>query len=134
MENLLTEIKSYLCDKLDAYKGTTVYSCDLATTLTEGENANGSVYCNAYQTKELIKANFELFGDFLEYYSNNFGEMLNPFLEPEKTHVIFLIESCRQIISECKYIDDKWNDKIELKDSVIKKLKKHINEYKELSF
>jgi hypothetical protein len=134
MENLLTEIKNYLCDKLDDYKGTTVYACDLSITLTEGENANCSVYCNAYETKEMIKANFELFGDFLEYYNNNFGEMLNPFLEPEKTHVVFLIESCSQILSECKYINDKWDKKIELTDNVIKKLKKHIKEYTELSF
>lgn len=88
-EQLLNEIKSYLIDNLSDYKGCISYAFDLSYLLTERENSNGSVYCNAYQTKELIKDNFDLFGEFLEYYKENLGEMLNPFSEPEKTHVIF---------------------------------------------
>lgn len=133
-EQLLNEIKSYLNEKLNDYKGCNSYASELAYLLTEGENANGSVYCNTYQTKELIKANFDLFGDFLEYYKQEFGEMLNPFSEPEKTHVIFLIAATEQILNSSKYIQDNWDNQIELTDEVIKILKQDINNFTELSF
>lgn len=133
-EQLLNEIKKYLTGKLNDYKGCYSYGVDLSHLLTEGENANGSVYCNTYQTKELIKANFDLFGDFLEYYKQEFGEMLNPFSEPEKTHVIFLIVATEQILNSSKYIQDNWDNQIELTDEVIKTLKADVKNFKELSF
>ena len=40
--------------------------CDLAYTLFEGENADGSVLYNTYKAKEFIKENFDLFGDLNE--------------------------------------------------------------------
>jgi len=136
MENLelLNEIKSYLTEKLNDYKGCKSYGCDLFHLLTEGENANGSVYCNAYKTKELIKANFDLFGEFLEYYNSEFGETLNPFSEPEKAHVIFLIESCNQILNSSDYIQSNWDNQIVLNDELIGILKQDIENFKELSF
>ena len=128
------EIKSYLIDKLSDYKGGNYYACDLAYTLTEGENANGSVYCNAYETNELIKDNFYLFSSFVRYYEQEFDETLNPLLEPEKAHVCFLIESCGQILQSCPLIRDNWNHKIELTDKNIKTLTKQINEFTTLKF
>jgi len=133
-KSIENEIKAYLIDKLNGYKGCTIYACDLAYTLTEGENANGSVYCNAYKTKELIKNNFDLFGDFVRYYEDELGETLNPLLEPEKTHVCFLIESCSQILQSCKFINDNWDNKIELTNKNIKTLIKEIKQFSELEF
>ena len=134
MKTIENEIKSYLIDKLSDYKGGNYYACDLAYTLTEGENINGSVYCNAYKTKELIKDNFYLYDDFVRHYENELGEALNPFLEPEKAHVCFLIESCSQILQSCKLLNDNWDNKIELTDKIIKILTKQINDFKELAF
>ena len=135
MKNTIeNEIKSYLIDNLNDYKGGTYYASELAYKLTEGENINGSVYCNAYKTKELIKDNFDLFGDFVRYYENELGETLNPLLEPEKAHVCFLIESCSQILQSCKLINDKWDNKIELTDKNIKTLIKQIKQFGTLEF
>ena len=135
MKNTIeNEVKSYLIDKLNDYKGWIYYASDLAYKLTEGENVNGSVYCNAYKTKELIKDNFNLFGDFVRYYENELGETLNPLLEPEKVHVCFLIESCSQILQSCKLINDKWDNKIELTDKNIKTLTKQIKQFGTLEF
>lgn len=131
---LLKEIKTYLINKLNDYKGCSTYADDLAYLLTECENANGSVYCNTYETKEFIKNNFDLFGDFLEYYENNFGELLNPFKEPEKAHVIFLIESCSQILNLSQYLDDNSGKKIELDEETINILINDINNFKKLEF
>lgn len=135
MKNTIeNEIKSYLIDKLNDYKGGTYYASELAYKLTEGENINGSVYCNAYETKELIKDNFDLFGDFVRYYENEFGETLNPLLEPEKAHVCFLFESCNQILQSCKLINDNLDNKIELTDKNIKTLTKQIKQFGTLEF
>ena len=132
--SLTEEIKSYIIDKLTDYKDGLYYSCDLAYTLTEGENANGSVYCNSWKTKELIKENFDLFGDFLEYYKDNFDTILNPFLEPEKTHVCFLICAVEQMLNGCKLLTDNWDNKIELTDKNIKAITKHIYTIIEIQF
>ena len=135
MKNTIeNEIKSYLIDNLNDYKGVTFFASELAYKLTEGENINGSVYCNAYKTKELIKDNFDLFGDFVRYYENELGEKLNPLLEPEKAHVCFLIESCSQILQNCKLINDNWDNKIELTDKNINTLTKQIKQFGTLKF
>lgn len=133
-QNITNEVKSYLIDKLNDYSGCTSYACDLAYLLTEGENANGSVYCSTFETQELIKANFELFGDFVEYYNDNIGEVLNPFREPEKCHVIFLIESVSLILQKCSFIDKHWNDEIKLTKANVKKIIKDVEKFEQIEF
>ena len=128
-EKFITDLKADIVSRLSDYEGQSIYACDLGMTLFEGENCNGSVFCNTWKTKEFIKENFDLFGELLEYYSDNFGETLNPFLEPEKCHVILLIESARSILAGCKLVDEKWNDKITLTPAVIKKLTKQVMDF-----
>ena len=126
--NFILDLKNTIIDRLNDYAGGTYYGCDLYNTLFEGENVNGSVFCNTYKTKEFIKANFDLFGDLVEYVESNFDMTLNPFNEPEKAHVILLLEASQSILSQCKFIDENWNNEIELTDKVIKKLTKQIND------
>lgn len=128
-EKFITDLKEQIVDRLNDYKGSSIYGCDLAYTLFQGENANGSVFCNTWKTKEFIKENFDLFGALIEYWSDSVGESLNPLSEPEKCHVILLIESAQSILSSCKLVDAKWNEKVELTDAAIKKLKKQVMEF-----
>jgi hypothetical protein len=128
-EKFITDLKEQIVDRLNAYKGSTIYGGDLAYTLFEGENANGSVFCNTWKTKEFIKENFDLFGELIKYWSDNVGESLNPFSEPERCHVILLMESAQSVLSACQLVEQKWNDKIELTDAMIKKLKKQVMEF-----
>lgn len=129
MNSTIEEIKQDIISKLSDYSGTSSYGCDLAYKLFEGENANGSVFCNTYKTKEYIKENFDLFGDFLENYEMNFGETLNPFTEPEKCHVIFLMEAAQSILSKCDFIDENWNTNIELTEDVIQTITDEVNAF-----
>ena len=122
------DLKNQIIDKLNDYSGGTYYACDLAQTLFEGENANGSVLCNTYQTKEFIKENFELLGDLVQYCKDNMDMTLNRFSEPEKAHVILLLEASQSILSKLPTIDKKWNENIELTPKMIKKLTKELNE------
>lgn len=125
--NFIAEFKTTLIDKLNDYAGTSHYASDLAYTLFEGENADGSVLCNTYQTKEFIKANFDLFGYLVEYVKANLDMALNPFNEAEKAHVILLLEASNAILSKCPLINEKCNDKIELTAGIIETLTEQIN-------
>jgi uncharacterized protein YjbI with pentapeptide repeats len=125
----LDSIKSDIIERLNDYKGGTYYGCDLAYKLFEGENANGSVFCNTYKTVEFIKANFELFGELVEYYQDNFSETLNPFTEPEKTHVILLLEASQSILSKCDFIDRNWNEQFELTETAIEEITEQVNDF-----
>jgi len=125
----LNSIKSDIIERLNDYKGGTYCGCDLAYKLFEGENTNGSVFCNTYKTVEFIKANFELFGELVEYYQDNFSETLNPFTEPEKAHVILLLEASQSILSKCDFIERNWNEQFELTETAIEEITEQVNDF-----
>ena len=127
MKKFTTELKETIIDRLNDYKNTTVYGCDIAYTLFESENATGSVLCNTYLTKEFIKENFDLFGDLVEYVDDNLDMKLNPFLESEKAHVILMLESSQSLLSQLDFINDYWDEKIKLNSEVIEVLTQQIN-------
>ena len=120
------ELIETIISRLNDYKGTTNYMCDLSSILFEYENIDGSVLYNTYKTKEFIKENFDLFGDLVEYVKDNMNMVLNPFSEPEKAHVILLIEASQSILSKLPTIDKFWNDKKELTPKLIKQLTKEL--------
>ena len=122
-----SELIEIIVSRLNDYKGTTNYMCDLSSILFEGENADGSVLYSTYQTKEFIKENFDLFGDLVEYVRDNMDYTLNPFSEPEKAHVWLLLEASQSILSKLPTIDKFWNDNIELTPKLIKQLTKELN-------
>ena len=127
MTTFIKDLKSQIIERLNDYKGTNIYGADLAYTLFEGENANGSVLCNTYLTKEFIKNNFDLFADFSEHYKNNFGDNLNIFAEPEKAHVILLLEAAQMVLSNLDTVDEFWNDSKELTEELINSIVEELN-------
>lgn len=126
--NFINDLKNDIKNRLSDYSGNSYYACDLAYTLFEGENVNGSVFCNTYKTKQFIAANFDLFGQLVEHCMNNMDMTLNPFSEPEKAHVILLLEASQAILSKLPLIDKKWNEKIELTTRTIKTLCKQLDD------
>ena len=122
-----TDLRNTIIDRLNDYKNTDVYGSDLAYTLFEGENANGSVLCNTYKTKEFIKNNFDLFADFSEYYKDYFGKSLDIFAEPDKSHVILLLEAAQMVLSNLDTIDEFWNDSKELTEELINAIIEELN-------
>ena len=122
-----TDLRNTIIDRLNDYKGSDVYGCDLAYTLFERENANGSVLCNKYLTKEFIKNHFDLFAEFSEYYKDNFGVSLDIFAEPEKAHVILLLEAAQMVLSNLDTINEFWNDSKELTEELINAIVEELN-------
>ena len=121
------ELIETIISRLNDYKGTTNYMCDLSSILFEGENIDGSVFYSTYQTKEFIKENFDLFCDLVEYVKDNMDYTLNPLQEPEKAHVWLLLEASQSILSKLPIIDKFWNDEKELTPKLIKQLTKELN-------
>ena len=122
-----TDLRNTIIERLNDYKGSDVYGSKLAYTLFEGENANGSVLCNTYETKEFIKNHFDLFAEFSEYYKDNFGESLDIFAEPEKAHVILLLEASQMVLSNLDTVNEFWNDSKELTEELINAIIEELN-------
>ena len=122
-----TDLKNTIIERLNDYKCSDVYGCDLAYTLFERENKNGSVLCNKCLTKEFIKNHFDLFADISEYYKDNFGESLDIFAEPEKAHVILLLESAQMVLSNLNTVNEFWNDSKELTEELINAIVEELN-------
>ena len=127
MKTFITDLKSKIIERLNDYKGVETYLCDLSGLLFESENANGSVLCNTYKTKEFINKNFDLFGQLVEYAKDNMGITLNPFNEPEKAHVWLLLEASQSLLSQCKIVDKFWNYEKEIDDELINSIKEELN-------
>jgi hypothetical protein len=124
--SFIKELKGLIINRLNDYKDTTHYACDLAHTLFEGENVDGSVFYNTYRTKEYIKKHFDLFGYLVEYCKDNFDMTLNPFQEPEKVHVILLLEGANSLLSKLPVIDENWNDSLTLDRKTIARIKREL--------
>ena len=128
MKKFTTELKETIIDRLNDYKNTAVYGCDLAYTLFESENITGSVLCNTYATKEFIKENFDLFYDLVQYVENNIDIVLNLFTEPEKVHVWLVMEGACNLLSRLDFMLNNWDNKFKLTDEVIKEITDQLRE------
>ena len=117
---LIEEIKDHLYN----YEDCEVYACDLAYTIFEGENIDGSYTYSTYEAKEWIKKYWEDIGEVVEEIKFQLGSecIPNVFEEPEKFQVVIVLEGANYILSQSEFIDDKWNDKIILTKKNIKKI------------
>lgn len=120
-------VKDLIIERLENYKGQKVYVCDLACTLFEGENIDESFTYSTYWSKELIKKYFDEFSYLYDEYIADCGKenSINVFDEPEKFIVIMLLEQAQTLLSnyDNDFINDNWNNEIELNDENIKKIK-----------
>ena len=124
------EILNDLIDKLNDYEGQSIYACDLAYTLFESYNIDGSVTYNTYDAKEWVKKHFNELGEVVEDIKFNLGGEFIPniFDETEKFMVVIYLEVGASLLSQCKFIDDNWNNKIELTNEVIEIIKEQLQE------
>lgn len=125
MENNFTStIKEFVIDQLESWKGGNlqVYIPDLDYELTEEINIKGSVHYSAYKAKEFIKENFEIFSDLIELTYNEYGTVVNPFLEPEQAEVWAYIEGTKFLLSRLEVLQEIGENEITLTDELIDKI------------
>lgn len=132
MSKIVEEIREFIIDRLEEREGNEYYLCDIGMTLTESENADGSWYYSTYEAKQEVIENWDLCGEFYEYYKNNFGDtegLQNPFDDVEKFHcqmMIFAVEnSFNYAVNHSKNYSDyeTWNEQIEITEDFINEIK-----------
>lgn len=137
IENYVDYCKDFAINKLEENKSynNSIYGADLANTLTESINVDGSATYSSYEAKEYIKEWFNEAGEVYEYQKSNYGEVCqNPFENPEGFHVCMIIEGVNNIMSNCATIEKYWNDELELTDEIIDNLINEVKQVKEIEF
>ena len=134
-EDFFDYCKEHLLQRLEDYKGTSEYACDLGYTLCERENCDGTLTYSTYEAKQYLKEWWDECGEYLEYENRNFGEnRYNPFENPEAFMVCMVIEGVNSILSQCESINEAWCDNIELSGEFLEKLCKEIEEVTEIKW
>lgn len=132
MTNYVIEL---LLRKLEDYEDMSIYGCDMAYTLLEEYNIDGTVLYNTYETTEWLKDNIQDIYDFLptikftyddEFYAKLCIDILD---SPEKAMVIIVLEKANEILSSLDFIKENWDNEIVLNKENINIIKKGLKEY-----
>lgn len=124
-----------LVKKLEDYEDTKVYACDMAYTLLEQYDVDGSITYNTFNAIEWLKDNIQDIYDFLptikfEYGDEFYAKLCIDILEnPEKAMVIICLEKANEIMANLKFINDNWNNEIVLNKENINIIKKELENY-----
>ena len=128
-------LKNYIIDEtiynLKEREGETVYACDLAYTVFEGANVDGSYTYSTYKATQWVKKYFDSLGEIVDELKSNGIDAPNPFDEPEKFQVCILLEGSQYLLSKCETIDENWNNEIELTPKIIRKICKELRAQKQ---
>lgn len=121
--------KETIIDNLPEYVGQDVYMCDLGMQLTEDMNCSGTFTYSPALAKDYLREWWDDATEYWDYEKFNFGEHFhNPFENPEAYLVCMVIEGVRSLLSQCREVDQNWNDQVELTqemcDSIIGQLDK----------
>ena len=117
---LIPEIQEHLYN----YEDQEIYACDLAYTIFEGENIDGSYTYSTYEAKEWIKKYWDDIGEVVEEIKFQLGSdcIPNPFDEPEKFQVVIVLEAASYVFGKCDFLEKNWNNEIKLTKRNIKKI------------
>ena len=128
-------LRNYIIDEtiynLKEREGETVYACDLAYTVFESANVDGSYTYSTYKATQWVKKYFDSLGEIVDELKSNGIDAPNPFDEPEKFQVCILLEGAQYLLSQCETIDENWNDEIELTPKTIRKICKELRAQKQ---
>ena len=129
MEQFIDFCKEKINNELNNYAGQTVDASELGFILTEDINANGSFTYSRELAKDYIREWWDDANDYWEYEKWNFGENVhNPFDNPEAYTVCMVIEGVNALLAKCPFIDEHWNEEIELTEENINLIKEQIEE------
>lgn len=139
----IKEVKREVVERLEDFIGREHYVCDIGFLLTENENNSGSWYCSSHKAEEFLKKYFNEIGMYHKFYRLNFDENDYFEIDPDDYHhsmeafqcrmMIFAIESCfSRAVSEIDDVDNIWDDKIEITEEFVEKIKNALTEIKEV--
>lgn len=133
MASLKNYVINEMIDKLEEMEDREIYGADLGYEIFSEANCNGSYTCNALEAENFIKENYSEIGEVVEDIKFNLGAEFipNPFTEAEKFQVVIMLEMSNALCSQCPFIDENWNNSIELTEENIKLIINQLMEQKD---
>ena len=135
MENFVEYCKNYISNTLAEYMGQTVEACELGYLITEGPNANGTL---TFSTQKALDYLCEWRYDAADYYDHcvdSYGSVLhNPFGNPEAYMVCMVIDGCNSLLQSTKFVQEHYDERIELTQEVIDQIIEDVNDCDEIAF
>lgn len=133
MENFNELTVRLLEEELENYEGENIIACELAWTLTQGYNVDGTI---TYNTQESIDLILKYWWDIADIYSEYVGELgqceINMFERPEAFLTLIFIQNAVNLMAQCEIIKNNWDENIELNRKNIEIIKKQLeNEVKQ---
>lgn len=113
--------------ELENYEGENITACELAWTLTQGYNVDGTITYNTQKSIDLIH---RFWWDIVDIYSGYVEELgqceINMFECPEAFLVLMFIENANNLMAQCEIIKNNWDENIELNRKNIEIIKKQL--------
>lgn len=125
------EVIDKLIDKLEDYRDTEHYACELAYDLLEGYNIDGSITYNKYEAIQWISNNFGDLEEIVDELQARGLSIPDVFDNPELFMVVIYLEVANYVMDKCKFINDNWNDTFTLNDKNIYTITKQLRELKD---
>ena len=104
LNDLEKDVLSRMIDNLDDLEGCDGYVSDLAFTLFEAENINGSMTYNTYKAEQWIAEHFHDLADVVEDMAADWDITPNPFSNPEKFMVQVVLYLAEQLVYTSDYL------------------------------
>lgn len=104
LNDLEKDVLSRMIDNLDDLEGRDGYVSDLAFTLFEAENINGSMTYSTYKAEQWIAEHFHDLADVVEDMAADWDITPNPFSNPKKFMVQVVLYLAEQLVYESAYL------------------------------
>ena len=129
LNELEKNVRDEIIEKLNQGACENEYGCDLAYSLFESENIDGTFTYNTYEAEEWIKTYFDEIGEVVKNIELNLGKesIPNPFTNAEPFQVVIILEVSQYLLSQCEYIEDNWNNEIELTGDVVDLIREQLS-------
>ena len=104
LNDLEKDVLERMIDHLDDLEGRDGYVSELAFTLFEAENIDGSMTYNTYKAEQWIVEHFHDLGDVVDDMSEAWDITPNPFANPEVFMLQAVIYIAEQLVYESAYL------------------------------
>lgn len=116
-------ITDVILDNLDDQIGSHTYGSDLAGDLCSGISADGTYFYSTYKTEEFLKNHWADAGDFYSYLQSEYGQVANPFDEPESFLVAMIEWGVSDRLSQLESLTHTWDQEIEITPDLAGKIR-----------
>ena len=122
-----------MIDELNEMEGREIYGADIGYEIFDEANCNGSYTCSTIEAENFICKYFSEIGEVVEDIKFNLGAEFIPncFLQSEKIKVVIMLEMSNSLCGQCEFVNNNWNNEIELTEENIKLIISQLEELKD---